>query len=389
MFLLLLLALLIGYVMGIYQRRKQADSDTDDHNADDQDLLKSVGLILRDEPDVGLDQFLHRLDVTPATLDTHLAVGNLFRRKGEISRAIQVHQNLISRPRLTVLQQRTAQLELAKDFAQAGLLDRAERLLLQLFENADSERETIARLLVDIYQDEKEWQKAIDTVESLGKGWFVKLPEHWQSVTAHFHCELAAQSIEKGDLLGARRLLKSARNKQKGMARAYLLLAELELLAGNYREALQILEVLASFGYDSLFFGLPILVALAKNETAKLKVVHMLRQAWRESGIAAFLLEELKLEPERPASERAEILALALQDRPSLRLLESYLSLIAPGVTQLKPLHEPLAKVSRRLSGLPQFRCCKCGFTARQLHWLCPSCKTWGNLQPIKGLEGV
>lgn len=389
MFLLLLLALLIGYVMGIYQRRKQADNDSGTPDPDEQDLLKSLGLILRDEPDVGLDQFLHRLDVTPATLDTHLAVGNLFRRKGEISRAIQVHQNLISRPRLSPAQQRTAQLELAKDFAQAGLLDRAERLLLQLFDGAESERETIARLLVDIYQDEKEWQKAIDAVEVLGRGWFVKLPEDWQRISAHFQCELAAQHIGKGDLLGARRLLKAARNKQKGMARAYLLLAELELLAGNYREALQLMELLAGFGYDSLFFGLHILGALAKHEAERGKVLQMLRQAWRESGIAAFLLEELHLEPGRSVSERAEILALALQDRPSLRLLEAYLSLIAPDIHQLQPLREPLAKVSKRLAGLPQFRCCKCGFTARQLHWLCPSCKTWGNLQPIKGLEGV
>lgn len=387
-FLLLLLAILCGYVMGIYQRGAANDDDEESIDAE-QDILKSLGSILRDDADAGLDQFIHRLDVSPATLDTHLAVGNLLRRKGEISRAIRVHQNLISRPSLSKAQQRNAQLELARDFAQAGLLDRAERLLVELFSQPESDKEVIAGLLVDIYQDEHEWQKAIGVVDELGGGWFTKLADPWLSMRAHFYCELAALSVAKGELLGARKYLKVARNQQKNLARSYLLLAEIEVLAGNYREATAIFESLAIVDSEYLYAGLPLLVALAKSEQQKASVIRILKSAWRVTGISAFLLEELQLEEDRSLAEQQTILIAAITTSPNLRLLDVYLRQVESDSEPIQRLHEPLQQFSERLSKLPHYRCSQCGFTGRQIHWLCPSCKTWGMLRPIRGMEGV
>ncbi|WP_221197207.1 hypothetical protein [Simiduia aestuariiviva] len=385
---MLLLAILCGYVMGIYQRRTDSD-DADGAPDSSQDLLKNLGYLLREETDAGLDQFIHRLDVSPATLDTHLAVGGLLRRKGEISRAIRVHQNLISRPSLSKAQQRQAQIELAQDFAQAGLLDRAERLLLELFEIDDAEREKVAQLLVDIYQDEREWERALDIVNQLGKGWFNKLSDHWQTLRAHFHCELAAVAVQGGDLLTVRRILKQARAYQKNLARSYLLEAEVELQAGDSARALAALEALLALDPDSLYAGLPVLQDLAKKEQYLPAVKRLLQQGWRQAGIASFVVMELELEVGRDPEVRKEILEVAIQKSPNLRLLAAYLALLIETNKEVGSVLEPLAAIGEKLNKLPHFKCSQCGFAGKQVHWLCPSCKTWSSLRPIKGLEGV
>ncbi|BFM11842.1 lipopolysaccharide assembly protein LapB [Simiduia litorea] len=387
-FLLLLIAILCGYVMGIYQRNAGQDDEPEQLESE-QDLLKSLGYILRDEPDAGLDQFIHRLDVSPATLDTHLAVGNLLRRKGEISRAIRVHQNLISRPSLNKAQQRLAQLELAQDFSQAGLLDRAERLLVELMDDKDEDKQKIAGLLVEIYQDEREWQSAIDLVDKLNSKWFSKISDAWLQMQSHFYCELATQKIALGDLTSARKLLKQARSQQKKSPRCFLLAAEIEVLSGNYREAIHELESLAAFAGDYLYVGLPLLSALAKNEAQRPVVLQLLRKAWVQTGMSAFLLEELVLEPNRTTAEKAHIVITALTDKPSLRLLDYYLKQFGTDSPLLESIALPLTAISEKFSKLPNFRCHQCGFTGKQMHWLCPGCKTWGVIQPIKGMEGV
>ena len=387
-FLLLLIAILCGYVMGIYQRNAGQDDEPEQLESE-QDLLKSLGYILRDEPDAGLDQFIHRLDVSPATLDTHLAVGNLLRRKGEISRAIRVHQNLISRPSLNKAQQRIAQIELAQDFAEAGLLDRAERLLVELFDDKDDDKEKIASLLVDIYQDEREWQSAIDVVDKLGGKWFSKLSEPWLQMQSHFYCELATQKVAAGDLTSARKLLKQARHQHKKLPRSFLLAAEIEVLSGNYREALQELESLGSFACEYVYVGLPLLSVIAKNDAQKPAVLQLLRKAWSHTGMSAFLLEELSLGPVRTEAEKAAIVIAGLKDQPSLRLLDYYLKHFGDNSSVLEPIALPLGVVSEKFTKLPHYRCQQCGFTGKQIHWLCPGCKTWGTLHPIKGMEGV
>ncbi|UTA49529.1 hypothetical protein L1F30_08325 [Simiduia sp. 21SJ11W-1] len=374
--------------MGIYQRRTDEDEEEEQQAGNKQDLLKNLGHILREEPDTGLDQFIHRLDVTPATLDTHLAVGSLLRRKGEVSRAIRVHQNLISRPSLSKQQQRQAQVELAQDFAQAGLLDRAERLLLELLDE-ESEQDKIAQLLVDIYQDEREWARALEVVDRLGKGWFVKLSDHWQTLRAHFYCEQASLAVAQGDLVSARRLLKQARSQQKNLARSYLLAAEVDILAGEYPRALSSLESLMLVDADALYAGLALLKGLAKYEKLKPPVIQLLQQAWRKTHIAAFVLTELTLVEGRSFEEQGQILKVALQEHPNLRLLDAYLNLLATQKVEFQPILLPLEAMANRLERLSHFRCGQCGFMGKQMHWLCPSCKTWSSLAPIKGLEGV
>ena len=105
--------------------------------------------------------------------------------------------------------------------------------------------------------------------------------------------------------------------------------------------------------------------------------------------MSAFLLEEVSLGPVRTEAEKAAIVIAGLKDQPSLRLLDYYLKHFGDNSSVLEPIALPLGVVSEKFTKLPNYRCQQCGFTGKQIHWLCPGCKTWGTLHPIKGMEGV
>ncbi|MCK5360007.1 MAG: lipopolysaccharide assembly protein LapB, partial [Gammaproteobacteria bacterium] len=126
------------------------------------DYFKGLNLLLNEQPDKAIEVFIKVLEVDSETVETHLMLGNLFRRRGEIERATRIHQNLIARPKLDRYQCSQALFELAQDYLKAGLLDRAENLLLEYAE-VEKDPEPALRQLLYVYQQEKEWDQAIAT----------------------------------------------------------------------------------------------------------------------------------------------------------------------------------------------------------------------------------
>src|SRR3990167_2745330 len=124
--------------------------------------LLGLNFLLNEETDKAVDIFIKLLEVDSNTVETHLAVGKLFRRKGEVDRAIRIHQNLIARPQLEKAYREQSLFELGQDYLSAGVLDRAERIFIELV-NAKSHSAQALRALIDIYQQEKDWEKAIQT----------------------------------------------------------------------------------------------------------------------------------------------------------------------------------------------------------------------------------
>jgi lipopolysaccharide biosynthesis regulator YciM len=131
--------------------------------------------------------------VDTETVETHLAVGNLFRRRGEVERATRIHQNLIARPSLEPLQRSQALFELAQDYLKAGLFDRAENLLLELAE-VNLHSEPALKGLVQIYEQEREWEKAAATLRRLVR----VTGERQDRIIAHYDCELAEEAERAG-----------------------------------------------------------------------------------------------------------------------------------------------------------------------------------------------
>jgi lipopolysaccharide biosynthesis regulator YciM len=358
-----------------------------------QNYFQGINFLLNEQPDQAIDTFIHSVEVTPATLETHLALGNLMRQRGEIERAIRVHQNLLSRPNLSTQQIRQARLELGRDFLKAGLLDRAERLFLDLVEDESGELRQASLLhLVQIYRDEQEWDKAIRATDMMDRKHQVRGGQALAVEQAQFCCELAVKAMANGDLLQARRQLKSALKFNRNAARASLLWGELELRQRNYGEALRHYCAVPKQQSDYLPEVLGPLRRCFRemgNDAGLIKLLHDWLASYPGASVLGALTEEIaQQQGERQA---IEFLTNYLKDRPTLKGLNALLrfhlkqQMDREGREHLVLLQKLLdALLSRRSA----YRCIQCGFKGNQLHWLCPQCLQWETVRPVKGLEG-
>lgn len=165
LFLLLPIAAAYGWYMG---NRSASNNRQEQSNHMSRQYVAGLNMLLSDESDKAVDIFIELLQVDSETIDTHLALGNLFRSRGEVERAIKIHQNLIARPNLTIEQRNLSLQQLAKDYMVAGLFDRAEKIFGQLLDEPDYRKSALQQLL-DIYQRTREWEKAIDMATQLVK----------------------------------------------------------------------------------------------------------------------------------------------------------------------------------------------------------------------------
>ena len=134
LYLILVAAIGLGFMLGRRERARRRVRRISDLG---RDYLQGINYLLDDRPDIAIDRFIDALPADEASIDTHLTFGAVVRRRGELDKAIRIHQNLLARPQLSAENRALAELELARDYLGAGLLDRAEQLLRQLVESGD------------------------------------------------------------------------------------------------------------------------------------------------------------------------------------------------------------------------------------------------------------
>src|SRR5690554_4858102 len=185
-----LAAVAIGWWLG---RRQRAHHDTPQQPSLTRDYFLGLNYLLNEQPDRAIETIVTALEVNSDTIETHIALGNLFRSRGESDRAVKIHQNLLARPTLTAYQSHSVQLELARDFFHLGLHDRAEKLLQGLVQDAQNDgiRYAAKRLLADLLEREKEWQAALDVAMPA----LIQQDPNLRQAAAHWLCELAQQEI--------------------------------------------------------------------------------------------------------------------------------------------------------------------------------------------------
>lgn len=386
---LLLLPLLGWYAGRVYGARKVEGQAASRQLA--QHYYQGINFLLNEQSDQAIDSFIRSVEVSPATLETHLAMGNLMRQRGEMERAIRVHQNLLSRPSLNGQQLRQARLELGRDFLKAGLFDRAEGLFLDLVDDAGGELRQAALLhLVHIYRHEQEWEKAIRAADMMDKKRLGSGREALAVDQAHFCCELALQALANGDLLQARRHLKSALKFNRNSARASMLWGDLELRAQNYAEALRHYCAIPQQQVDYLPEILPSVRQCFRERDDQTGLLRQLT-AWLDLYPGATLLGMVT---EEIAAQRGEVeaktfLAGYLRNNPSLKGLRTLLQLYRQqgdgGEEHQSLLQDTLNALIERG---PAYRCIQCGFKGSRLHWLCPQCQQWETVRPVRGVDG-
>lgn len=220
LFLLLPVAAFSGWVTGRKSSAKKASK-----------YIAGLNYYLHEQPDKTVEALVQMPAIDDDTFETHLTLGSIFRRRGEIDRAVHLHQGLIQRPDLAMPYKSLALLELARDFIAAGVLDRAEALLLELVAIKEQLAPSLQHLL-ELYQQGKEWLEAIKIAQQLQIVKDVDL----RATIAHFYCELAELSIKNNALDDAKHNLRAALKTNKNCQRAIIMMANIENLFGNHVE---------------------------------------------------------------------------------------------------------------------------------------------------------
>lgn len=328
-----------------------------------------------------VDSLAQIIESNQETVETHLALGGLFRRQGEVDKAVGIHQNLIAKYSLTDEQRALSLLELSRDYMRAGVLDRAENVLLGLIEQGH-ELDAGFQHLLDIYQQSKDWLRAVETAEK----WQAKTNRNMSYHIAHFYCELAEQQWLKGERDEAYHYAKQALSVNRHCVRASLLLGNIQAHSGDYKAAIKAYKQIQK--QDAAFLS-EIVLPLARcyenlnNSEGMIEYFNnCLQKHLTTATVLAFADWLYKTKGE---GEAMQFVVQHLRKNPSLRGLNRlvHFSMIrAEGVIQqdLVVFQELIEKM---LINKPYYRCQACGFSGRTLQWQCPSCKRWDMVKPI------
>lgn len=348
-----------------------------------------VGLnyLLNEQPDKAVDIFIRLLEVDSDTVETHLALGSLFRRRGEVDRAIRIHQNLIARPQLSVIQRKEALMALGQDYMSAGVFDRAERIFLEVVELGGTREISSLRGLLAIYQQEKAWEKALDVIKKLE----VSTGSSMHSQASHYYCEMATKYIKNNAHDQAFASVKQALSVDRQSVRASLMLANMEMKGGRYKQAIRALKAVPEQDPEFLTEIIEPLIRCHQELDSMDECIDYLEQTRAEYPCASaiFVIGDY-LRKEKGIDLAIDFISNELSRRPSIRGLNRliYWHLESAHGRVRDKLQMLYDITSRFLENKPIYRCGQCGFAGKLLHWHCPSCKQWGKMKPIHGLEG-
>lgn len=376
-FLLLPVAALSGWVIGRRGGERHSDKQVSRLSTT---YFRGLNYLLNEQPDKAIELFLHIAEIDKDTFETQVALGHLFRRRGEVDRAIRLHQGLVQRPDLSDAQKVQALLALGEDYMRSGLLDRAETVFTDLAK-IDQRAPQALRHLIGIYQSERDWPKAIEnaarfeaaTGEPMGK------------LIGQFECELADRLRASGDADAARAAVARAYAADSTSVRAGILEGRIETDAGHHGAAIRAFERAARHDPDYLPEIMPMLLAAyERSGDATGAKAFLSEMAEHYRGVAPVLALTRLLEAEAGAGPAREYLAQQLKDRPSVRGEAALIDLtLAADADPNATLHDLKHITDQLLVRNPSYRCGRCGFGARSHHWQCPSCKEWGTVKPL------
>ena len=379
-----LLALPVFFGMGWVAARIDLKSLLSESRSLPSSYFRGLNFLLNEQPDKAIESFLQVAKENPQTVELQFALGSLFRRRGEVDRAIRMHQDLVNREDLAPEQRRDASFELSQDYFKAGLLDHAERVLEKLAETDPSAE--VHRHLLDIYIQEKDWEKAIDAAKKLE----VSAKRNYQKEIANYYCELASTAHVHGRPEEAMRHLASALEGNRKCVRANLLRGEWLARAGKHAEAIDAWKSIEN--QDPAYFGLA-----AEGMVESYKALGRLGE-----GLALLRglqhrypgLDLLNVVYQATAEHEGDEAAWRLvrdevRRNPTLvgldRMIDAELVRAAPERRQDLQLMKDL--VHSHAQALAVYLCANCGFKARQFFWQCPACGGWETFAPRRTAE--
>lgn len=384
-YVLLLIAIIAGWLLGRLASSKSARPKASSSDLF-QDYFVGLNYLLNDEPDEAIDTFIKALEINSETIETHLALGALLRRRGKVDKAILVHQALLARPNLERDFSNSVRLQLALNYIAAGLLDRAERLAKEVLDDGGEAKWDALQQLITIYQTEKEWENAITCSSELLKSTRFRKDPALLGGAAHYCCEIAEQHLQNNQDAQARAEIKRAFTFERKSIRAMLLLADIEQREGKHKAAIKELLRVRAAKPEFIPQLLEPLASCHEHLGSRVDFEKLLRTMVQEdSSTEAALMLTKMISARSGSTEAIALLRKHLEHSPSQSALIELLGLQLDGVDKnvASSLESLLNLVKEQAQGGSEYRCHHCGFETKNFFWMCPSCKKWDKIRPI------
>lgn len=377
-FALLVAAMLFGWWQGARNQRKSRQQKGGGLS---KDYFRGLNYLLEDKPDDALDVFTRMVEVDSDTLETHFALGSLFRRRGEVDRAIRIHQNLIARPNLTRAERTQALFALGEDYLKAGLYDRAESLFTELARDRARAAGALGNLLV-IYEQQKDWDKAIKAARDL------------ESVTgryrsreiSHYHCELAELALADRDFRTAAKLLRKAASHERDSVRVQLLSARRAETEGRWRHAMRHYRRALEADPEQASSYLPSVYAALQQQDRAAQFEEIIESATRHRPDAKKAIALAALRSPELNSDAVDLcVGNFLHESKGLSGVRQAVRRFVKLANSAQDIDEDqlLRQLLREWQGDSiRYVCIDCGYDGTVLYWQCPSCRSWETLRP-------
>jgi len=377
---LFLLLAAAGWAMGRFGERDEEDAPPPLNI----DYLKGLNFLLNEQTDQALEHFLRMVRVDDKTIETHFALGSLFRRRGEVDRAIRIHQNIIARPDLASEQRDQALYSLAKDYLAAGLLDRAESLFARLSQGSRYQVQALESLC-RIFEQEREWEKAVDAGQRLeilsGRSLALQI--------AHYYCERAEVAAAQNDFASAREFVKKAQSGRPRTMRGALTRAHIARDTGDNKTALKLYHRIIDENTYLIAEALPEIVSIYKRENATQELESALKALLAKNPETSSLIAYTAIVNNLGGiAVIDECVKQYMLNEPTLG---EFVELQQLSLGDQGSGDEALAKVRGALCKLaaatPRYQCQECGFSSQRLLWQCPSCRNWETQRPATRVQ--
>jgi lipopolysaccharide biosynthesis regulator YciM len=373
---LVLLPLLFAagwWLRGVDARQRGGDVDSGPRA-----YFRGLNYLLNEQPDKAIDAFIEVVRLDPETVDLHFALGNLFRRRGEVDRAVRIHTHLLNRADLPARSRAEALAELGQDFLKGGLLDRAEESFTRLLDEPRHRTEAL-RALLRIYQMERDWGKAIEIARRLER----EAGESSHAQVAHFHCESAEKALADKDEEGARTHLEQALKVNRKSVRAAILAGDLAVRRGQGEEAIDHWRRIVELNPEYLPLVAGRLADALDAAGRRAEALNFLRRSLLDHPSIDLLdIAHGRVAAWETAAAADALLRDELQRHPSLLGFERLLASRAGAAFGDAPVEQLRALIQAQARKLARYRCSKCGFRAREFHWQCPGCTSWDSYPP-------
>lgn len=402
-FVLFLVAIASGWWLGQLHGRKQQSSADSKNQKLPKEYLQGISLLLNEQQDQAIDVFLKLFEVNQDTIETHFALGSLYRRRGEVDRALRIHQNLLARPNLEIGYRNQALYELAEDYLNAGVLDRAENLYTDLVDKQANAVAALTRLL-RIYEKQSDWAQAVEAVKKLER--ISQVNDELRDQLAHYYCELADQALAKHEFKLAEQFLRKALSAFPDNIRANLLMAQRAEAMQNARLAIYHYQRIIEL--DLRYTG-EVFTDLERNYQAldeQKQFKAYLKNLTRQNDAAVpYILLALQMYRVGDVDAALDYVTEYLNRDASLLGIAHILSF----VTQLEQKNTRLlglqrqfsethkhgesaqinytgieSQLNRILKRMYRYQCQTCGYTSNTLNWQCPSCHRWSTTAPVR-----